>query len=290
MGTNGETRWLVAADGTRIAYAIRGQGAGPVFVLTNGLTTSTWFWRRVLPRWCERHVVLTWDLPGHGLSGPALSARSAKVEAQADFVLQLMAAERIERAVQIGWSTGCQVVLEVYRRAPERCLALALILGAARRVLDTTRLPLPGGLIAAMAKHAPKRVFSATFRTLSQAARAPFGPALGVRLGLVDPSAELDDVRGVLRHIPTVHPPTLQRLLASLAIHDGSDVLASARVPVLLVAGDEDPFAPASTVGVPLHELAPEATLLRLPRGTHTALLDHAAPIAEAVEELAQRA
>jgi pimeloyl-ACP methyl ester carboxylesterase len=35
-----------------------------------------------------------------------------------------MAAAGIERAVQVGWSTGCQVVLETYRHAPERCEAL----------------------------------------------------------------------------------------------------------------------------------------------------------------------
>jgi pimeloyl-ACP methyl ester carboxylesterase len=125
---------------------------------------------------------------------------------------------------------------------------------------------------------------------MSLAALAPFGPELGVRLGLVDASAEREDVRGVLDHIATVHPPTLQALLVSLAEHDGTEALRRARVPVLIVAGDADPFAPAQSVGVPLQRLAPGSTLLRLPKGTHTALLDHHALIADAVEALARRA
>lgn len=279
------SRILTLSDGTRIAYAVRGVGA-PTLVLVNGLTTSTMFWRHLLPEWSARHAVLTWDLPGHGASGPARSAATASVLGMAEIALQLMAAEKIEAAVQIGWSTGCQVVLELYRHAPERCLGLGLVLGAAGRVLDTTRLPLPGAVISAAARHAPPRVFGAVFRALSQGARTPFSHALGVRLGLVGETASRDDVQAVLAHIPTVDPRTLQWMLASLATHDARAVLATAHVPALVVAGDRDPFAPAALVGVPLHRDAPSAKFLELPRGTHTALLDHAPEIAHAVREL----
>ncbi len=280
-------------DGTRIAYRVVGQRAGtreaPALVLTNGLTTSTLFWKHVLPMWTPRHTVLMWDLPGHGLSGPAVTDVGATVDAQARCVAQLMAAVGIEHAVQVGWSTGCQVVLETYRLFPQRCDALALILGAAGHVLETTRLPVPGSLIYAAANFAPKPVFKGVFHLLSQATRAPLGPLLGRTLGLVGPDAAAEDVRAMLMHIPTVHPATLQTLLCSLAEHDASDVLASATLPLLIVAGEQDPFAPAELVGAMLHGIAPESELLHLPQGTHTALLDHARLIGEAVERLAAR-
>src|SRR4051794_7936793 len=119
---------LLLADGTRIAYQLHGQSApghegqrAPAFVLTNGLTTNTAFWKNVLPVWAARHTVLTWDLPGHGDSSPARTPASASVQAQAAIVAQLMAASGLEHAVQVGWSTGCQVVLEIQRRTPGLC-------------------------------------------------------------------------------------------------------------------------------------------------------------------------
>jgi pimeloyl-ACP methyl ester carboxylesterase len=278
-------RQLVLEDGTRIAYCLHGAGR-PALVLTNGLTTNDVFWRHLLPRWTARHSVLTWDLPGHGASGPARRAQTARVESLARIVVQLMQAERLERAVQLGWSTGCQVVLELYRQAPERCLGLALLLGAAGRVLDTTRLPLGGSVIGVLAEHAPAPVFRAIFRALSQGARTSFSHALGVRLGLIGEATLASDARAVLDHIPSVDATTLQWLLRSLATHDATDALVAAQVPTLIVAGEPDPFAPAALVGSKLHRAAPRAAYLQLPRGTHTALLDHTQEISAAVEDL----
>lgn len=120
-------RTLIARDGTRIAYAVAGEGSA--FVLTNGLTTTTSFWKYVRPIWLRNHTVITWDLPGHGRSGPAQSAATARVEAQPELMMGILDALAIERAVHIGWSTGCQLVLEAYRQFPERCSRLALLFG-----------------------------------------------------------------------------------------------------------------------------------------------------------------
>lgn len=279
---------FVASDGTRISYRVQGQG--PALVLTNGLTTSTVFWKNVLPLWTAKHTVLTWDMPGHGDSGPACTAESATVAAQAGFVAQLMAAASLPHAVQIGWSTGCQLVLETYRRFPELCDALVLILGPAGHVLDTTRLPLSGSVIHKLVRLTPRPLFRALYRGASRSTLAPFSHLLGKKFGLVGATADPDDVKRVLAHIPTVDPGTLQWLLCSLATHEAFDVLASARVPQLLVAGDCDPFAPSDLVGLPLHRAAPNGELLRLPTGTHTALLDHAQEIGEATVDFVARA
>jgi pimeloyl-ACP methyl ester carboxylesterase len=278
---------LYLDDGTRLSYQVQGQG--PALVLSNGLTTNTEFWKNVLPDWVRDHTVLTWDLPGHGRSSPARTPQSASVEAQANFVMQLMAACGIEHAVQVGWSTGCQIVLETYRRFPRACDALVLILGPAGRVLDTTRLPLGSTTIHRLARFAPRPLFAATYRALGLCTRLPFTPALARAFGLVSPLAQPDDVRRVLAHIPSVDPRTLQTMLASLAEHEAADVLIDARVPAMLVAGDKDPFAPSELVGLPLHHAAPRTELLRLPEGTHTALLDHAEQIAQAVMRFVAR-
>jgi pimeloyl-ACP methyl ester carboxylesterase len=278
---------LFMSDGTRISYRV--EGSGPALVLSNGLTTSTVFWKHLIPAWSSRHTVVSWDLPGHGDSGPALSKEAASIEAQARCVLRLMDELGIERATQIGWSTGCQIVCEVLRTEPQRCCALVLLLGPAGHVLTTARLPVPSFVIEAIARYTPPRAFALGFRTLSQLARTPAGDPVGRMLRLIGPRTSRDDARGVLLHIPTVEPVTLQHMLLSAADHDASAALAQAKVPVSIIAGDADPFAPSELVGLPLSQLAWGSELLRLPEGTHTALLDDAPQIARHVERFVAR-
>ena len=76
------TSTVDAADGTRLAYAARGEG--PVLIFTNGLATSSFYWRRVLPHFERRARIVTWDLKGHGDSGPARSLASTTVADSAD--------------------------------------------------------------------------------------------------------------------------------------------------------------------------------------------------------------
>jgi pimeloyl-ACP methyl ester carboxylesterase len=276
-------RMLLTPDGTRIAYRV--EGAGPALVLSNGLTTTTTFWKYLRPRWLRDHTVLTWDLPGHGNSGPAQSDASARIEAQPSFVAQLMGTLGIARAAQIGWSTGTQVVLEIHRQFPELCSSLTLLFGGAGHALATSRLPLDGDAIDWLMCRLPRPVFAASCRVLSTAMRGPGALTLGRRLGLLGSRVSRADVREITAHIARVDPRSLQLLVHSCQAHSAWDSLAGLRLPLLIAAGDRDPFAPAEAVGVPIHRAAPHSRLLRLPEATHTALLEEPDRIGRAVEE-----
>jgi len=70
------------------------------------------------------HRVLAVDLPGHGRSaGPAL----ATVEAMAAWLLDVLAAGDVGRAVLAGHSMGSLVALEAAHQAPQHVHALALL-------------------------------------------------------------------------------------------------------------------------------------------------------------------
>lgn len=72
----------------------------------------------------QGHHVLAVDLPGHGRSaGPAL----ATVEDMAAWLLDLLDAAGIARAVLAGHSMGSLIALEAAARAPARVRALALV-------------------------------------------------------------------------------------------------------------------------------------------------------------------
>jgi pimeloyl-ACP methyl ester carboxylesterase len=281
------TGTFIAADGTRIAYAAAGEGSA--FVLTNGLTTTTTFWKYVQPIWQRNHTVITWDLPGHGQSGPAQSAATADIEAQPGLMIGIMDALGVQRAVQIGWSTGCQLVLEMYRQFPERCASLALLFGPAGQVLETTRLPLPGPWFERFVRAAPPAAFEVLCRVVSRAVLSPGSIPLGRTLSLIGEHTSESDAREFLEHIRTIHPRSLRAMLLSLQAHSAQALLPRLQVPLLIMAGDEDPFAPSEWVGVPMHAAASGSELIRLPHGTHTALLDEPAEIARAVEAFVTR-
>jgi len=278
---------LTLSDGTQIAYRV--EGSGPVLVLTNGLTTSTSFWKYVRPIWSKHYTVVTWDLPGHGESGPAISAESARIEAQPQIIARVMAACGVDRAFQVGWSTGSQIVLETYRQLPALCQGLVMVLGSAGHVLQTTRLPLSGDLIYRLVRATPPRAYAAFVRAFAFGASLPPALPLGRRLGLIGPRATPDDMREVTEHIGRIDARTLQLMALSSEEHSAHTVLASLRVPLLIVAGDKDPFAPTELVGLPLSRAALGSELVRLPGGTHTALLEEPELIARAVERFVER-
>jgi pimeloyl-ACP methyl ester carboxylesterase len=282
-----DTRRLRAADDTELGYWVRGQGSS--MVLTNGVTTTTNFWSHLQPRLSRSHRVLSWDLPGHGVSSPARSQASAQVAELPRLLVRLMDAADMERAVQVGWSTGCQVVLEMYRRHPERCAALVLILGAAGRVLSTAALPLPGHVIDLIVRHMPRPIFGGIARALARVAHGPGGQIVPRAVGLIGKRTTPGDAAQITEHLRRIDTPTVQTMIASAQAHSAWDVLPTVAVPTLIVAGDLDPFAPAETVGVQMHACCPGSELLRLPEGTHTALLDHADVIGDALDEFLRR-
>ncbi|MET0340658.1 MAG: alpha/beta hydrolase [Polyangiales bacterium] len=277
-------RTVEAPDGTPIAFTVFGSGA-PV-VLTNGLTTSTFFWKYVAPRLATRHTVVLWDFAGHGASAPGRTPHANALEAQPAILTRIMDAAGIAQAAHVGWSLGCQVVLELVRQAPARCTAVGLLFGPAEHALSSTRLPLPSPALRGMLAHPQGATLAALFQHLTQVTRLPGGFGLLRALGLVGARTADADLATVLALFRAVDPGSLRRMACSAEQHSALDALAACTVPVLVMAGDADPFAPFETVGAQIHRAQPRATLVRLPHATHTALLDHADEIVDALEAL----
>jgi len=138
--------------GTRLRYAVAGDG--PPLVLVHGLGGTIENWRALAPPLATRHRVLVPDLPGHGRSSLLPEARS--LDALADAVLAVADAEEIHPAVWIGHSLGGGVALRAaaLRSDVVRGLVLAAAagIGSASRAAHVTLAVLgvarPGRLIA----------------------------------------------------------------------------------------------------------------------------------------------
>ena len=97
----------------------------PTVVLVHGALNDHAVWMQQSRALAARgFAVLAPDLPGHGRSsGPALRS----VEALADWLIALLDAAGVERALLAGHSMGSLVVLEAAYRAPQRATGLALL-------------------------------------------------------------------------------------------------------------------------------------------------------------------
>ena len=119
---------LLDVDGHQ-AYCYTGGKAfdpgQPAVVLLHGAQNDHSVWALQSRALAHRgYAVLAPDLPGHGRSsGPPLQ----RVEAMADWILALLAAAGVERAVLAGHSMGSLIALEATHRAPERVSGLALL-------------------------------------------------------------------------------------------------------------------------------------------------------------------
>ena len=279
-------RSVIAADGTRIAYGIRGHG--PPLLLTNGLTTSVFYWNYLFASWTEQFTVITWDLKGHGRSEPARSAQGVTMSALGDDLLRILDDAGIDRAALLGFSMGSQVILEAYRQAPERVTALVSLFGAFERVLDTALGPL-GRLFGQVAKRSPAALFSLATRTFGELGRSSIAYHLGKLVRVIGPDASASDIRLYVDHVRELHPPTIAAMALAAQAHSAADLLPRITVPTLIFAGDADPFAPAAKVGAVMHRRIPGAELWRMPHGTHTSLFEHPDEIRRAFADFCER-
>lgn len=281
------SRVVAAADGTRIAW--REVGEGPPIVLANGLSTSDFFWHYLRPGWAEHHRVVSWDYKGHGHSEAARSDAGTTIPALADDLRRVMDAAGIERAVLVGFSMGCQVVLEGWRLMPERIAGLGLVLGPAGRLFDTALRPLAGPVLQRLLRFTPSPWLAPVFGAAHQVQQLPGSFAVGRWLRFYGRSTGTD-LRRYVDHFGQLHAHTVARIALHGGEHDARDVLPTIDVPTLVVVGDRDVFAPARTVGLPMHAAIPGARLLRIPDGTHGSLFEHHALIRGAVDELLRAA
>jgi len=225
----------------------------PCVVFVHGASNDHSVWT-LLARWFAHHGhgVLAVDLPGHLRSaGPPL----ASIEALADWLLALLDAAGVQRAVLVGHSMGSLVALEAAARAPER---------AARLVMIGTAVPMKvSDALLATALEAPERAMAMVNAwAISTLASKPGFPGPGNWLH----GGALALMRRVQAGAPGIN----------LFHHDfevcnryagGLDAAARVRCPATLLLGEHDQMTPPRAT----RDLAAalRATVAMVPSGHH---------------------
>ena len=220
-----ELQWA----GTRLCYAVGGEG--PPLVLVHGLGGTIENWRAIAPPLVARHRVLVPDLPGHGRSACLPEARD--LDALAEAVLAIADAEDLRGAVWVGHSLGGVVALRAAVLRPEAVrgivLAAAAGIGSASRSAEVTLAVLgaakPGRWIA------PHR-------------RAWAGSRLGRRAafgwwGVADPAA-LDPEQAEAFLVGPAHHTDTRQAGRALLVSDPRAELDRITCPCLCLWGASD--------------------------------------------------
>jgi 3-oxoadipate enol-lactonase len=256
-----------AADGTCLAYRLRGAGSGrPRVALVHSLAMDGSFWDAVADLLAGKATVLTFDCRGHGASD----------KPPGPYTVELFARDLADLMSHIGWpsatvagaSMGGCVSLAFAAAYPERTEALGLI--------DTT---------AWYGPEAPKQWAERADRALSA--------------GLAD-LVEFQTTRWFDDRFRQEHPEIVQHcvdvFLASdieayaetcrmLGACDLRASLSRVRAPTRIVVGEED-YATPMEMAEDLHVALAGSSLTVLPKARHLTPLEVPRAIAAEIEAL----
>ncbi|MCK5798702.1 MAG: alpha/beta hydrolase [Deltaproteobacteria bacterium] len=257
---------LTTADGTRLAYQVR--GTGPAIVFANGLGGTYTAWRHQYASLGSDYTIVSWDYRGlFGSSRPSDLATLA-IDRQVADLRDILDAEGIERAILVGWSMGVQFNFEFHRQYPERVSGIISASGTAGRPFDSILLVphlqriLP--CVLRGARHvapifAPIVRVASTWRGL-----VPVMERLGMVAASLD-HAVLEDIAEAFGGLDfEVYVETFRQL----GLHDCRESLGDIAVPVLVICGTKDMLTPVS-VAEDLAARIPGAELALVEGGTH---------------------
>jgi pimeloyl-ACP methyl ester carboxylesterase len=232
----------------RVADGAAAPGRLPV-VLVHGLSVSSRYMMPTARRLAPWRAVYAPDLPGFGESDKPRHVLG--VPGLAGALLAWMDAAGLGRAVMLGNSLGCQIIVEIGARRPER-LAAAVLVGPT-------------------ADPAARSVLAHAWRLLRD-------------LPHESPGSILTQSGDYLRAGPRRTLGTLRRALAD----DVERKLPLVRAPALVVRGERDPIAPQAWCEAAAAAL-PRGELLLIPGAPHA--LNHVRPaeLAAATLEFLER-
>jgi 3-oxoadipate enol-lactonase len=226
-----------------LAYDERGSGETIVFVHGHPFNRS--MWEPQLAALAAEFRVIAPDLPGYGES-PARGETNTMREL-ADSIVALLDALDVGRAVVVGLSMGGLIAMELGLNYPERVAGVVLA--------ATTAAPLaPGEADTRRAAAAEMEANGMLTTALEMSARL-FGPA-----ARRDPAI----VGAIFQMMISASPAGAAAALRGRAERpDYSSLLPALSVPALVIAGDQDSYAPQPVIDQLVGSLPePELVLL----------------------------
>ncbi|TQF12226.1 alpha/beta hydrolase [Myxococcus llanfairpwllgwyngyllgogerychwyrndrobwllllantysiliogogogochensis] len=264
--------FLHVPDGAELYYQVTGDGE-PGVVLCDGLGCDGFAWKYLAPYLSRRHRVLRWHYRGHGRSGIPEDRERIGMLYTCDDLQRVMDAAGMERAVLFGHSMGVQVALEFHRRYVSRVQGLVLLCGSYGNPLDTFHDSTVLKKMFPTLRRVVERFPEQSARLIHAALRTELAVQLAISLEMNRERIARNDLAPYFEHLARMDPVVFVRTLDSLSEHSAWDHLLHVDVPSLVVAGERDKFTPG-WLSRKMAARIPDAELVLIPDGTHTAPLE----------------
>ncbi len=213
-------------------------------VLIHGTSASLHTWEGWVRALKDRHRVITFDLPGFGLTGPFTGPYPPddySGDALARFTVDLLDAMKLRRVVIGGNSLGGEVAWRTAALAPQRVAALILVDASGPRVRPKSLPPL-GWVIARIPVLNRISEWVLPRSLVEQGLAQVYGDPAKVTPALVDRYFELA-LREGNRH-------ALAQRLQHLDIGQGAARIATLELPTLILWGGHDRLIPPAVAKV----------------------------------------
>ncbi len=264
--------YVISFDGTEIYYETMGEGV-PV-VLADGIGCIGYVWKYITSYFKPILRFVHWHYRGHGRSQTPKDLENLSIRDNCRDLLAVMDTEGIDKAIIMGHSMGCQVLLEFYRMYPDRVMGLVPICGSYGRPLttfhdsDTLARIFPILYAMVMLDFGPVELF---WRTV---APSPVAMFIAKNFEVNGKMIRDEDFWPYFKYLGGQQDiRVFFKMLWHAARHTAEDMLSQICVPTLIVAGERDTFTPM-WISQRMHERIPGSELCVIPKGSHTAPIE----------------
>jgi pimeloyl-ACP methyl ester carboxylesterase len=216
--------------------------------------------------------VLAVDLPGHGRSG---GEAKTSVEAMADWLLALLDAAGVQRALLVGHSMGSLIALEASHRAPQKVSALAM--------LGTTYpMKVSDALLETAKNDELAAIDMVNIWSHSMRAQNPASPLAGV--------STMGTARRLMQRMGRINPGQLfyTDFAACNAYANGEAAARAVACPALFIFGSKDVMTPARSTKLLTGAIA-HARVLQVDAG-HSLMTEQPGKVLDALAGFAREA
>lgn len=252
---------FVEVNGVRLHYIDRGRGPALVMLHGNGTQIEDFVSSGLVDLAAKSHRVIAFDRPGFGHSErPRGTVWSP--EAQADLIAAALAPLGVDRATVLGHSWGCSVAVALGRRYPELVERLVLASGY---YYPTARADVVGMSMPAVP-------------VVGDVLRYSVSPLLGratwplVMRTMFGPAPVPEKFEGFPREM-ALRPSQIRASAAEAALMvpsaAGAAPYAELKMPVAIIAGEDDRLIDIDAQSARLHAELPQSTFRRVPGAGH---------------------
>jgi pimeloyl-ACP methyl ester carboxylesterase len=248
---------FVDVRGQQVHVRDEGLSGDPLpIVLIHGTSASLHTWEGWVRALKGQRRVITFDLPGFGLTGPFTGSYAPgdyHGDTYARFVLDLLDTLKLQRVVLGGNSLGGEVAWRTASLAPQRVASLLLV-DAVGPAFTPESVPL-GFQIARIPVLNRLSEFALPRAVVADSVASVYGDKSRIKPELVDRYFELTLRAGNRR--------ALRQRMQGLVMGDGAERIATLQQPTLIVWGSKDRLIPPS-VGQEFQRLIKDSQLVVL--------------------------